>query len=314
MNTSESFRALRRANPRAQEGFRHSVRAAADVLQARIAEVGVEEPSRALRRVIGLSAAGSLAAAAVVLTLLTLGPPGRGTGVEDAAAAVKNAAAVTAASAERSGTAVVRITHDGSLWAGSTIRWNGDDLSVSQDTPDRRGKVGSETRVVDGTIYGVDERDGGWVDMGSPQNIDPDSGTTPAETLAAVRQDVGGETLRRITGGMRGLTTRRGEGATVYSGTVAAGLIARESGFKEGQAIRVFPFGYVARDEAGDPAAQLQTAVTVGADDVVRQIAVTWGTWTYTVNYQGLGRTAGPVAPAHARSLLKERMARLRAR
>ena len=61
-------------------------------------------------------------------------------------------------------------------------------------------------------------------------------------------------TLRRITGGMNGLTTRRlDDGSTVYSGTVAAGLIARETGFKEGQPIRVLPFGYVAHDEAADP-------------------------------------------------------------
>ena len=44
----------------------------------------------------------------------------------------------------------------------------------------------------------------------------------------------------------------------------AAGLIARESGFKEGGPIRVFPFGYVAHDEAADPAAPLDTAITVG--------------------------------------------------
>ena len=39
---------------------------------------------------------------------------------------------------------------------------------------------------------------------------------------------------------MTGLTTRQlGDGSTVYSGTVAAGLIARETGFKEGESIRV---------------------------------------------------------------------------
>ena len=149
---------------------------------------------------------------------------------------------------------------------------------------------------MDGLVYGRDV-DGSWLEMGSPANIDPDSGTTPAETLAALREDVGGETLRRITGGMQGLATRGlPDGSTVYSGAVAAGLIARETGFKEGQAIRVLPFGYVAHDEAADPSAQLDTAVTVGADGVVRAIAVRWGTgasaWTYTVAYSGLGRDA----------------------
>ena len=88
---------------------------------------------------------------------------------------------------------------------------------------------------------------------------------------------------------------------------IAPALIARETGFKEGQAIRVLPFGYVAHDEAADPAAPLDAAVTVGADGVVREIAVTWGAWTYTVTYSRLGATAAPKAPANARDLLRER-------
>jgi hypothetical protein len=71
-----------------------------------------------------------------------------------------------------------------------------------------------------------------------------------------VQEDTGGATLRRITDAMTGLTTRQlGDGSTVYSGAVAAGLIARKLGFKEGRSIRVLPFGFVAHDEAADPAA-----------------------------------------------------------
>ena len=58
-------------------------------------------------------------------------------------------------------------------------------------------------------MYGNDPADGGWVEMGSPKSVDPDSGTTPDEYLAAVREDVGGVTLRRITDGMSGLTASR---------------------------------------------------------------------------------------------------------
>jgi hypothetical protein len=66
---------------------------------------------------------------------------------------------------------------------------------------------------------------------------------------------------------MTGLTSRQlGDGSTVYSGAVAAGLIARESGVKGGQPIRVLPFGDVAHDEAANPANPLQVAVTVGPD------------------------------------------------
>jgi hypothetical protein len=170
---------------------------------------------------------------------------------------------------------------------------------------------GLELRVVDGTLYGPDA-DGGWVVLGNPENIDPDSGTTPDEYLAAVREDIGGVTLRRITDGMTGLKTRQlDDGSTVYSGIVAAGLIARETGFKEGQAIRVLPFGYVAHDEAADPAAPLDAAVTVGADGIVHEITVAWGTsasaWTYTVTYRSLGATPAPVAPKNARPLRDDR-------
>jgi hypothetical protein len=321
MSTSESVRALRRANPRGKEGFAESVEAAADAVRDRIlaASAGTPEPrvriSKPRRRLAGVSAAGvSLAAAAVVAAFLTVGSSGPGPGVENAIAAVKKAATVTAASAERSGTAVVRITHNDAVWAGKKIRWHEGDVALSDDAPRRQGEAGSELLVVDRTVYRTDPVNGGWVVMGKPENIDPDSGTTPDEHLAAVREDVGGATLRRIAGGMTGLTTRRlDDGSTVYQGTVAAGQIARESGFKEGQSIRVFPFGYVAHDEAADPAAPLDVALTVGAGGVVRKLAVTWGTgdsaWTYTVTYSNLGTTSALVAPANARPL-RDRRAR----
>lgn len=314
MTTSESFQALRRANPRAQAGFARSVEAAADAARAQIVttapnvavRTGHSSPRRRLVRVTAAGA--SFAAAAAVAAFLTVGSPGGGSGLQNAAAAVKTAATVTAASAERSGTAVVRITHNGDVWAGTTIRWHDGDVAVSRDAPHRPGKAGSELLLVDGILYGVDPGGGDWVVLGNPEGIDPGSGTTPDEYLAATREDVGGVTLRRITDGMTGLTTSElDDGSTVYSGTVAAGLIARESGFKEGVSIRVLPFGYVAHDEAADPAAPLDAAVTVRADGIVREITVTWGTsgsaWTYTVGYSSLGTTSAPVAPANARPL-----------
>jgi hypothetical protein len=312
MSTSSSFQALRRANPRARAGFARSVEATADAVRRQIdattaAAAGPRtRDSHPRRRLAGMSAAGALlVAAATGVVLVTVGSPGGGPGVESAVAAVKRAGAISAASAERSGTAVVRITHNGKVWAGTTIRWNGDDLALSSDAPRRRGKAGSELLVVDGTMYGVDPADGRWFVLGPPASIDPGSGTTPAEYLAAVREDVGGVTLRRIADGLTGPTTSPNDGSTVYRGTVAAELIARESGFKGGQAIRVLPFGYVAHDEAADPAALLDTAVTVGVDGIVRKIEVTWGTrvsaWTYTVTYTRLGATSAPTAPKSAR-------------
>jgi hypothetical protein len=308
MSTSESLEALRRSNPRSTAGFAQSVNAVR--AQIAITEAAPRQPARRRRAgLVRLAAVGVALTVAVGVAAVTVRSPGGGPGVEDAAAVVRKAATVTAAAAERSGTAVVRITHDGELWAGSTIRWHGDDLSVRSDEPDRAGKVGRKLLVVGGTVYGRDPGTGEWWAQGSPANIDPESGTTPAEYLAAVREDVGGVTLSRLARSVTGFSTSRVDGgSTVYRGKVAAGSVARETGFKEGQAIRVFPFGYVAHDEAADPDALLDTALTVGADGVVREIALSWGAWTYTVSYTRLGSTAAPVAPKNARDLVKERL------
>ena len=277
----------------------HARARARTALLARVAE----RPLRPTRLGAQIAAIGALAVTIVAGTIaVDLRSTGGGSGVEDAVAAVRKAAIVTAASAERSGTAVVRITRDGEPWAGSTIRWHAGDLAVSGDFPRRSGRPEPGLLVVDGVMYGVE--DGSWVVLGSPESIDPGSGTTPDGYLAATREDVGGATLRRITDGMTGLATRRlDDGSTVYSGAVEAGLIARTSGFKGGRAIRVLPFGYVAHDEAADPSARLDAAVTVGADGIVRRIAVTWPGWAYTVTYSGLGATPALTAPENARPL-----------
>jgi hypothetical protein len=308
MTTSESLQALRGANPRRQEGFAESVESAARAVRLELAAadtIPVRPRARRTpgRRILGVSAAAGLAAAAAVVAFLTVASPGGGPGVEDASAAVRTAAAVTAGAAERSGTAAVRMTRGGEPWVAATIRWNGEDIAIAQDAPRRHGKPGHPMLVVGGVLYGFEEGFG-WVAFGDPGSIDPDSGTTPAETLAAVREDVGGETLRRILGGMAGLTVRElGDGTTVYSGKVASRLVATETGVKDGETLRVLPFGYVANGEAADPDAQLDLAVTVGENDVVHEIAVAWGEWTYTVTYSGLGATAAPKAPENARPL-----------
>jgi hypothetical protein len=47
----------------------------------------------------------------------------------------------------------------------------------------------------------------------------------------------------------------------------------------------------VAHDEAADSRALLDAAVTVGADGVVREIALAWDTRRFAVGYSDLGRT-----------------------
>lgn len=305
MNT-ESFRALRRANPRTSPDFARSVDTSAATVHARVAQeplVLAARPGHRRRRTFVPVAVGSVAAAAAAAAFLTVGLPGGGPGVETAQAAVQRAVAATAASAEDSGTASVRMTRGGSLWAAKVIRWSGTDVAISREGVTDTRKPGSDMLVVDGVLYGIDPNLG-WVRFGDPASIDPDSGTTPGEHLGAVRQDVGGVTLRRITEGMADLTTRSlADGSTVYSGTVAAGLVARETGVKDGETLRVLPFGYVANGAASDPEARLNASLTVGADGVVREIAVSWGAWTYTATYSALGTTAAPKAPQGAVSI-----------
>jgi hypothetical protein len=316
MSTTEIFDALRGANPRREASLAEAVDAVGAEVRLRIATAGATDERRLRhvrrgRRLLGLSAAGiALAAVAAVAVFLTVDSSGVTGGVENAAAAIKKAATLTAASAEQSGTVDVRITHDGQLWAGKVVRWNANDVEITDRSP-RGPSSGSPLLVVNGLLYGHDPQHEGWVQVGPVSSIDPGSGTTPTEQLDAIREDVGGTTLRRMVAAMsaNGVTTRdRSDGATVYSGTVAAGQIARETGFKEGQSIRVFPFGYVAHGAAADPASLLRTAVTVGSHGVIRKIGVSWGTWTYTVAYSRLGSTPPIVAPAHAASLLEERM------
>lgn len=307
--STESFRALRRANPRTRPDFEQSVDSAALAVRSRIA--GAEQPApvarRRLRRARVPIAAGTTVAVALAVAFLTVGLPAGDRGVESATAAVERAVDATADSAEQSGTAVVRMTHGGEPWAGKTIVWNGSDIAISREETDGPRKPGSDLLVVDNVLYGIEPRLG-WVRFGDPASIDPDSGTTPAEMLEAIRRDVSGPTLRRITGGMSDLTRRSlPDGSTVYSGTVAAGVAAPETGVKDGETIRVLPFGYAANDQAANAAAPLDAAVTVGADGVIREVALSWGTWTYAVTYSELGTTVAPTAPENAESIQKLR-------
>src|SRR5262245_48493932 len=126
MSAHESFRALQRANPRTEPGFDRSVDAVRERIGAR-----PRDAASGRRHAFAVPAIGvALVAAAVAVALLTIRTPGGGPGVESAAAAIRRAATLTAASAQRSGTASVRITHDGRLWAAKTVSWNGDDLSL----------------------------------------------------------------------------------------------------------------------------------------------------------------------------------------
>jgi hypothetical protein len=171
---------------------------------------------RPRRRLVSVTAGIALAAGAAAAAFLTVGSSGVTPGVESAAAAIKKAATLTAASADQSGAVNVRITHDGQLWAGKVIRWNGDDVELTEST--RWPQSGYPLLVVDGIMYGHDPEHEGWIEVGPTSSIDPGSGTTPTEQLAAIREDVGGTTLRRMIAAMTssGLrTTDQRDGSTI---------------------------------------------------------------------------------------------------
>jgi hypothetical protein len=301
MSTPQSINALRRANPRNEPGFALAVEALTQEIESVAAQPAVSRAPARQRRSLRFGFVALAGTSIAVITLLVVSSP------EDvsASAAIRSAATATASSAEKSGTAVLRITHNGEPWAATSVRWHDDDVAIS-----RPGRAGAQLLVVGGVMYGVDPGDGKWVVLGPVSSIDPGSGTTPAEYRTAVKEDLGGVTLRRLTTAMTGLTTStREDGSSVYNGKVTAGLIARETGFKEGQRIRVFPFGYVAHDEAANPRAALDTAVVVNTEGIVSEITVTWGHassfWKYTIAYSNLGETAALVAPADARPLVR---------
>jgi hypothetical protein len=309
MNGTDSLDALRRANPRHKPDFTRMAtdltRGAGDprdpghVARDRVPR---ERRSSRLRPVIGVPAAAALIAV-VVVAALAVGSPVGSPSVSPAAA-IQQAVTVSAQAAEQSGTVSIQMTRDGDHWAAKTVRWNRSDISITNDDPSSGGR--GDVMVVDGTLYGPDPTvAGGWLELGSPASIDPDTGTTPDEYLAAVREDAGGDTFRRITEAMTDLTTTgTDDGSTVYRGTVPAGVLARESDTKEGAPIRVLPYGYVAHDDAGNPDAPVDVSITVRGDDTIAEIHATWGgasAWSYRLSFSALGSTPPPVAPEDAR-------------
>jgi hypothetical protein len=292
MNQTQSLEALRQANPRHRADF-------AD-WAARL----TPSPQQAKPRrwpVIGIPAAATLVA--VVIALVAVGPPVGPLAVPPAEA-MQRAVTASVAAADRSGTVDIEITQDGELWVAKTVTWHGTDLAVSSGDPSQTGR--GDLLVVDGVMYGPDpEVAGGWIEMGPPESVDPDSGTTPDELLLAVHEDAGGATLQRITAEMTDLTVSQAEnGSTIYVGKVPAGALARESSVKQGETLRVLPYGNIAHDAASNPASLIDISITVGADDTISELQATWGgesSWSYRLSFDDLGSTAPLEKPANAK-------------
>jgi hypothetical protein len=297
VNQNQSLEALRRSNPRYGADFAEWA--------AELAHMAGPGKTRRRWPIVGIPAAATLVA--VVVALLAFGPSVGPLAVPPAEA-MQQAARVTAQAAADSGTVELEITQDGALWVARTLRWNGSDLSVANTDPSRDSR--KDLLVVDGMMYAPNpELAGGWFELGPPESVDPDSGTTPDEYLDAIAEDVGGETIQRITSEMSGLSTSHGaDGSTVYQGKVPAGSLARETGVKDGENLRVLPFGYVAHDDAADPSNLIDISIGVGADGTIDEIHATWGggaSWSYRLKYSDLGTTAAIEKPANVEECLR---------
>ena len=68
----------------------------------------------------------------------------------------------------------------------------------------------------------------------------------------------------------------------------------------------MLPYGYVAHDDASNPAAPVEVRITVEADDAIQEIHATWGgasSWSNRLSFSGLGSTPAPTMPDNVESL-----------
>jgi hypothetical protein len=295
MSTHASLRALRAANPRNQPAFDEwidrlgtlSTQITATPVPARRTRPRLD----ARRRVIGLSLAAALAAAAVVvgLTATAASPPG-------AYASAKKALVATAAA--NSGTITGTVSHDGSAYSLDTTRWNGDSIAVTRGDRSDFGP-GEALTLVGGAAY-VEQADGTWLHYSSESGVGPKLG--PAVELA--RDNVAGNSAGQILSLATGLTrSSEPDGTTVYTGTIPN--------------LNTDPAGRPTDDTILRIITNLRThnglrvQMTVGPDGLVRQISLSYrqqdtgsaasdGNYTWTVTYSRLGTTPPIAAPAES--------------
>ncbi len=257
-------------------------------------------PRRRARLAWASAGAAVLAGVAVGAILVTTGAS-HGSLVENAYAALKNAAQATAAS--KSGVVIARISHNGTAQITNTLRWNGDDVSLASDSK----ALPEEVRFVDGKLYqrlgppkagsksgqandGTNLLDGRWRDYGSG---DPRS--FGQEWLAPTRADISGDTLKKIAAAMKDLKeTANADGSTTSSANGTAAVIVGKTGFP--YAIR--PLG-----GADSPSTPVNIELTVGKDGIIRQLKASYGaqgSWVYSADYSPLGSAPAVTVPENA--------------
>jgi hypothetical protein len=244
------------------------------------------------------------------LRVLTLAParPGGG-GPQDAYAAVRQAASLTATAAEQSGVATTSLTQNGSPVLTSTFSWNGSDLSLVTDS-----NGSDEIRYVDGIVYERATADGQWQKLGSV-DLQPVQGSHGLEDgpqsalgnawgaigrAGQVRQQIfrdlgglSGKAAQMVGSVLKGLTqVENADGSRTYSGPGWAAELLHEFGFPSS-----------VRLAGADTDTPMTVQLTVGTDGIIRELKGTFGAnneWTYVAEYTQLGSAPTVTAPQGA--------------
>lgn len=301
--TDDSIMALREASPREAMGSAEEYEGLlGSVLASDRGTNGSGGARRAYRRwgiAGGLTAAMGVGALAVVLAL-TAPSPGQRDAASSAYAAVTAAVEKTAEAAE-SGTITTNLKavwRDGraKIGMGSTLKWNGDDMSLETRSSVEGGQNGKSTGgslYVDGKYY--EGQDGSWI-----HHADADNGKREGVGdvwIDAARKDIGGERLQRIIGVLKDVDTQSSaDGTTVYTGWATAKEI--DADYRETKGLP-----YVSRPfpKLGDPEATVKVQIVVGADGIIKSwtAAYSWDNadWVYKCEYGELGTTPAIEGP-----------------
>ncbi len=295
MPADQSLRVLRDANPRNRPGFEQSL-VRYDALRADITATPVTRPGKALRsgrrlRIAGLSAVATAVALAAVLigVLATASPP-------SAYAAAKKAVAATSAGALRSGTMTLVVTHGSSRWTLYKVRWNGQDIAMSNGQGHSIG-LNRQLVVAGANIY-LQEADGHWVRYPVKSALHSKFGSA----VQLAQADAAGGTASAILALARHLHKTAGpDGSTLYTGTIppdqADSALAPTDDSIMGVVTRLRSVGRDSRFQ-----------LVVGRDGLVRRMSETFqnrgpqlnepdkkpvgkGSWTWSVSYSQLGST-----------------------
>ena len=301
MSADHSLRVLREANPLNQPGFEQSL-ARYDALRTDITATPVAQPRIPLRpgrrlRFAGVSAVAAAVALAAVLigVLATASPP-------NAYAAAREAVVATSAGALRSGTMTLVVTHGSSRWTLYTVRWNGQDIAMSNG---QGHPIGSnrQLRVAGGSVY-LQEADGRWVRYTANSAIHAKFGSA----VRLAQADASGGTATAILA----LTTHLHktvwpDGSTLYTGTILPDQGDSAIAPTDDTIMRVITrLRSVGRDS------RLQ--LVVGRDGLVRRMSETFqnkgtqlnepgkqpvgaGSWTWSISYSQLASTSPISAP-----------------